>query len=304
MPSSPDTTTGRRRTAVFDPTQPLMADNDGGAVQTPEPLLPPLLPRAAPAYTLKPSLPAGPDGAPIGTNPPAATATAPGLAPRSPRQRLQDEYAQLSATPAEDRNGRLRSGLANALAEIAERANQVLASGCPVDEYGLAAIARSGAGGAVAGGYNPKVDEARRREVRMRTLEELIQSQLQIERADAQMVNDKRELDLRAQQIEQTGQTQREGILARSIPKPIQVGGKLIIFNRKQTAAADTPTSRPPVPARYPCTVESARSFHRAVSRRARTAPRSACRSPCSSLRTPRARRPNPPRRRKSVARR
>ncbi len=105
-----------------------------------------------------------------------------------------------------------------------------LRTGRPVDSYGMAAVLGGGLGGAAAGAANPAVDEQMKREYRLRELEDHITNQLQVERASAQMENDRRELELRRQQIEQTGEIQRLGVIARNRPKGFTLGGRRVDF--------------------------------------------------------------------------
>lgn len=164
---------------------------------------------------------------------------------RSPLERMQDEYQQLAADqhPA-DRNGRWRSALSNMFYEASRQAQAVtdasLRTGRPVDAYGLAGVAGAGAGGFAGGAISPNVDEATKRGIRMRALAEDIGTQLSMERAQSEMANAGRRLDIEEEANRQASEDRRFGVRERSIPKPIVLGGKLIQFRR-----GETPTGEP-----------------------------------------------------------
>jgi hypothetical protein len=104
--------------------------------------------------------------------------------PQTESERLQRDYNQ-ARQPSYDRNGRVKSAIFHALHQLSEGAHQVLASGRPVDEYGLASVVGRGLGGAFGGTLNPAIDEEYKRKARMADLEQQIANQLKIEQQQA-----------------------------------------------------------------------------------------------------------------------
>lgn len=165
-------------------------------------------------------------------NPPVNTAR-----PRRSEQ-LRGELETLRATPATDRNGRLKSAFLAAFGGMSQNAQAAVASGRPVDEYGLAAVLGGGLGGAVAGGTNPRLDEERKREATMSKLKQHLNETLSYEKLEqerlereAKMRNDGEETRLRGIQIEQQGArdrsmaTYRTEALDRRRPADYTIGG-------------------------------------------------------------------------------
>lgn len=112
---------------------------------------------------------------------------------RRPSERSRDEYNELTRAPVEDENGRLRSAILNAFHYMARNADaatqRALSGGRPVDMYDVGGILGGGAGGAFAGGVNPRVDEHRRRERSKQELAALIGQQLKIEQSEQDYYN-------------------------------------------------------------------------------------------------------------------
>jgi hypothetical protein len=151
--------------------------------------------------------------------------------PYTPRERYQQEYDQLAADPhPKDTNGRFKSILLGMLSGVGEQARAVLSTGRPVDAYGLASVAGGGLGRGVAGGIHPQMDEEAKRAARMQHLGGLIQQQLAVEKQQAGIENDKRELDLKQEDMQQRGDLGRLGTIARSKPKPYTVAGHHVDF--------------------------------------------------------------------------
>jgi hypothetical protein len=118
--------------------------------------------------------------------------------PYTTLEREQQEYSQLAADPnPKDTNGRFKSILLGALSRMGQNAQAALASGRPVDSYGLAAIAGGGLGGGVAGAVRPNLDEVAKRGLRMQHLGEQISWQV----AHEKQLN---ELRLQTAQISKT----------------------------------------------------------------------------------------------------
>jgi hypothetical protein len=112
---------------------------------------------------------------------PAPAQTAP-----PPEESPEAELARLRKEKPKDRNGRLVSALLNLLDQAGAGANQVLASGHPVDEYGLANIAGRMIGGAGRGALDPAIDERAKSRRRMLELNQQIKQKLEVQKLQAQ----------------------------------------------------------------------------------------------------------------------
>jgi hypothetical protein len=150
--------------------------------------------------------------------------------PRTESERLQRDYGFVSQQP-HDRNGRLKSALWNMFQQMSVGANQVLASGRPVDEYGLASVVGRGLGGAGRGLLDPKVDEEYKRRSRMADLEHQIATQLKIEQEAAQ--TDKLRADATYAR-ERPDIEAAKRLAADKPPKPFVIAGKRINYRRPE----------------------------------------------------------------------
>jgi hypothetical protein len=112
------------------------------------------------------------------------------------KQTPQEEYNQLAAAPhPKDRNGRLKSAILNAFLQMGDQANSVIASGRPVDEYGLASVFGKGLGGAARGAFDPSIDEQNKRLAKMDGLARWIQQTHNIEQMQAETAKTQAEAD-------------------------------------------------------------------------------------------------------------
>lgn len=146
---------------------------------------------------------------------------------RRPSERYRDEYNELGATEPKDRNGRIKSFLANAFYQMSRQAQAVTdastRSGRPVDAYGLASVAGSGIGGGIAGAFNPAIDERMKRDRRMGELEHLIGTQLEMEKIEEARQQQALENELKVQGLD----VQRERLRRAGKPRAQVINGVL-----------------------------------------------------------------------------
>jgi hypothetical protein len=154
-------------------------------------------------------------------------------APKS--QQLQDqlEVEQENERHPKDRNGRLVSSLLGLLNGAGEGARDVLSSGRPVDEYGLANIAGRAFGSGARAAVDPTLDERGKSKRRMLELQQQIGEAITVEKTQAENAQRQANAAYTAARpgIEaDKARLEGEKIRAQSRPKGFTIGGRRIDY--------------------------------------------------------------------------
>lgn len=157
---------------------------------------------------------------------------------RTRSSQLADEYNALASAPVKDKNGKFKSAILQAFYQMGQNANAQLATGHPIDAYGLADIIGGGIGGAVAGGVKPGLDENRKRQARLNDLGIQIRQQLGVERQQAQA----QAIEARTQAVEAKNSPDAQAARTRSqmlgeLSRRIRIGGGHLDPNDAQQMA-------------------------------------------------------------------